>query len=292
MNWDPAELRMDWSEGNDPERAVMRAGLFLDEIRAGKIDPVANIGYLELAAEVFADGDGDGGSAAYAMACVRDVQPQFRQAERSHGLAEGIRLYYRARPWILLARAQHRDPKSYQEAFDSANGVLTWITEVAGDRRVLCEILSRSTRSDIGEIAVDALSIYIATLRRRLPPGRVRDQYFTYGLSFVKAYLNASDLVIYPHTPALAAQWFYALVERSAPGDAELVEILYELDVATRSRDSRGMATTSLRDYVHAVHSGDHAKAERLRNAVIPALAAFPLPRHQQAVEDQRYLTA
>jgi hypothetical protein len=290
MSWDPAELREAWFEGKDPQRAVSRAGLFLDGVSAGEIDPVANVSYFERAVEVF--GDGEGGSAARAMACVRDVQPLFLRAELGHGLAEGVRLYYRARPWLLLAQAQHRDPKSYQDAFDSANGLLTWITDVAGGVHALCEILRRPTRSDIGEIAVAALAIYIATLRRRLPPGRVRSQYFDHALAFVRAYLSNDDPVIYPGTPALAAQWLYALVERGAPEDDALIEIVYELDVDTRPRDSRGIATTSLRDYVYAVHCGDFVEAERLRQIVIAALAAFPLPRHQRTVEEQRYLAA
>lgn len=296
MIFDYDHLASDWFEKGDPDKAVAEGRRFMEGVRDGLIDPVCHLPHLELAAEPLWDWPEDPRDRGLVLTTVKAAEPAFRAAELSHlNTDPGRRLELRARPTNLRANAEHRAGE-YRASFESSYGNLFWIENVVGGPDALRDWLSRPTSTVIAEQTIAFLGIFPAAIRRAGLPATRRDQFVQIGRSLVRAYLSTvPEPIVYPATPALAAQWFYLCAENvkeGRPEDAALLESLYALDVRTRPTHHRAQATTALRDVEYARFRRDLTAMEAHRLKAIADLAAYPLPRHRRVVDANGYLAA
>jgi hypothetical protein len=226
-----------------------------------------------------------------ALRAITSVEAAFGNVEGSRASAGTSRLILRGRYSVLRARAEYRAGR-YQPAFQWALGAMTWIeNEVGGGTYALVEVLGRSS-NEVGELLVGVLGIYPAALRRVSLEPAARSCFDELGLRLVDAYIYQPNVPIYRRTTALASQWFYRLIERENADDDDLINALYELDVASRPSTARGQATVALREFEYAMWQGRLADAERYRAEALESLDRFGLRRHELMVERYRYLAA
>ena len=281
---DPARFDTNWRSFADPERSVAQAAAAMTAYIVGQRRPFLS----ELEALVEPLWDGPGGDAQLAYDAICACEPALISAERE--LDAAARFRHRGRLWVLRARAAYHLPDPRQGLVESF-AMLRWLEREAGGQAVLLETLARPTPNISAELAVAALGIYPAALRRAQLSAEAQTHYFDYGLVLVLAYLRLSQggpAALYERTHALASQWFYATVGRLV--DERPVRALYQLDRQTRPPDARGEATAALRDLEYARRFGDELTVERLRRVASTQLG--PLDRHRLAVDRHRYLAA
>ena len=291
MLFEIARLNADWEQGQNRDRAVAVARTFMEGLRDGRIEPVANLERMKAAAEPL--WDGEDGDPQLVRTAVNDVQRAFRQAERFGGLKDPARLMVRVEPQVLLARAELRAGRG-REAFLVSHAVLVWLEDFAGGSAALRDIIARPTPNPAAECAVAILGIYPAALRRSGLPLIIGTQYEQIGRQLVRAYMNTDRRpTVYPRTAALASQWLYHVIRADHGGaERDLVRRLYELDLMTRPPHLRGQATRALRDLEYARYLGAAADVERHKEQVTEDLRISGLARHQQVVEAYGYLAA
>jgi hypothetical protein len=274
----------DWREMANPERAVASAHDFLEDVRAGRVDP--ELDDLELAVE--GAWDGPGGDSKLALDALLEARIGFRKAEEAVGLDSSERIRLRYQPWVLVARGWFRYG-NWRQAFIEAFAGIRSLEDFAGGRDALREVVGRPANA-VGEAAVGFLGLFPAALRRAQLAPQHRTQFHEIGVKLLAAYLGTKyDPAIYPRTSAVAAQWFYYLVH-DPDADDGLLKVLFDLDDRTRPRDARGLATWDSLAMEYEKRFGDASAAERHRLAALEAFALLPLLRHRKIVDDWGYL--
>lgn len=289
VEYDPRQLHADWFDRRDPCRALADGTAFLQALSDGAVNGVEHLDYLAEAVEpVWDSREGD---PMLALRAITSVERALVNAERSSASAGTSRLLLRGRYSVLRARAEYRAVR-YRTALDWVLAAITWLeNEVGGGTDGLVEVLRRSG-NEAAELLVGVLGIYPAVVRRVSLEPAARSCLDELGLRLVETYVRQRSAPIYPRTAALASQWFYRLIERGNPDDDELIDALYELDVATRPNNARGQSTIPLREFEYATWQGRHADAERYRVEARESLDRFGLRRHELMVERYRYLAA
>lgn len=288
MKFDLDSNRDMWTSGRDTAQAVGDCKAFLRTVDDGVVNPVDMLDETTHAINVVLDGPG--GDGRLAMAALRSFQTACRQAEISRRCTTDERLGLRLTPAIWSAIVHHR--LGYpREALSRAYTAWMELERFVGHERVVYEALSSVTPSAVGEHAVAITTILSATLRRvDLPPetqellvNRCRRLYGAYAL-------HGREPVIYPRTPAFAAQVMYLLAEQRNPDDKPLVEALKALDARTRPTHVRGQATLRLCEHAYELYCGNTQAASVIAKTALEPISAFPLPRHESRIVEQGYL--
>lgn len=278
---DITRLKADWYGMEDPERAVATAmGVFNSIVDD---DAVYEIEVLEAAAE--SAFDGPGGDPFIVFQAVEKSEPRLRRIEPE--LPEPDRLKTRLKPWLLKARALYRSGYPEQAVID-CYAILKKLEEVAGGRDALADVLTRSA-STTAEIAVGALGLLPAALRRAAFSPAKRGGLEAVGLTLTRAYVASGNPVAYPRSHALASQWFFYLVH-VPDADEDLLKVLYVLDERTRPADARARATLDSLAMEYEYRFGSSSAAEGYRSAAIATLQRLPLLRHRRVVAERGYL--
>jgi len=282
----------DWEEQGDTERAVAVGARGLEQVRDGRLDPVANLESIERWAE--AQFDGVGGRPSRVVGALRTAIPELRRAEALAGHATDRFLELRFRPQVLLCRAYHVAGDTARDALNQSYACVWQTVDLAGGLLPLREALRRSYANPVAEHAVGALGIFMATLRRTDLPEQTRATLVRVCRELVTGYvLDAEDEPVrYRRTDALAAQGFYLFNAIADPADVALVEALYRLDVATRPLHARAQATRALRDFEYARFRNDEAAVAAYRVQAVTDLSRCRLRRHKSVVAEQGYLAA
>jgi hypothetical protein len=289
VEYDPRQLHEDWFDQRDPCRALAEGSTFLESVANGSVNPAEHLDYFQEALEpVWDSREGD---PMLALRAITSAEQAFVNVDRGTTAGGTSRLIMRVQYSVLRARAEFRAGRS-RPALEWALGAITWVeTELGGGTDALVEVLRRS-RSQVGELLIGALGIYPAALRRASLTHVERSCVDGLGLRLVEAYVYQPNRPIYRRTTALASQWFYRLVERGHSDDSDLIQVLYDLDVASRPDNARAQATVPLREFEYAMWQGRYADAERYAAQARECLDKFGLRRHELMVERYQYLAA
>jgi len=281
----------DWFENQDAHRAVADAKAELVRLRKVGDRPERALVSLEAVIEPACDGPGGDPRLAHDVAVA--AEGAFRDAEQDAGSRTLEQIELRSRSQLVIARAGYRAGFEKQ-AFVRSLALLTWVAWFVEGRNALLAALRSSLPNGTAAAAIRALGIYPAALRRSGYRRSKQAHFLVLARPFVEAYLHSKGQggapVIYDRTHALASQWLYALLD--VWPDDPLVPRLIELELMSRPDNARGQATEPLRDFELARRAGDIRERERQRVEAKARLEAFPLERHLQMVERQRYLAA